>query len=130
MQTHTVDSTQTQTTLEVNESNDVIPATRGCNFGKQYQTLAKKYFPVLGQLEDLVTYRGLKADILESAQIQILKYALLPSKLEKSGFLQLCQGFEILNKALRLDAGLSTENISSRTFGSISLTLPTDNEGK
>lgn len=112
------------------ESNDSSVATRGCNFGKQYQTLAKKYFPVLGQLEDLTTYRSLKGDILESAQIAILKYALLPSKLEKSGFLQLCQGFEILNKALRLDAGLSTENISSRTFGSLTLTLPTDNEGK
>ena len=85
---------------------------------------------MLGPIEDLTTYRSLKADILEAAQIQILKYALSPAKLEKSGFLQLCQGFEILNKALRLDAGLSTENISTRTFGSISLTLPTDNEGK
>jgi hypothetical protein len=130
MQTHTVDSTQTQTTLEVNESNDVIPVTRGCNFGKQYQTLAKKYFPVLGQLEDLTVYRSLKGDILESAQIAILKYALSPEKLAKSGSLQLMQCFEILNKALRLDAGLSTENISTRTFGSLTLTLPTDNEGK
>lgn len=95
-----------------------------------YQALGRKYFPVLGPIEDLTTYRSLKADILESAQIQILKYALLPSKLEKSGFLQLCQGFEILNKALRLDANLSTENISTRTFGNVTLTLPTDNEGK
>lgn len=95
-----------------------------------YQALGRKYFPVLGPIEDLTTYRSLKADILESAQIQILKYALLPSKLEKSGFLQLCQGFEILNKALRLDAGLSTENISTRTFGNLTLELPKDNEGK
>lgn len=95
-----------------------------------YQALGRKYFPVLGQLEDLTTYRSLKADILESAQIAVLKYALRPDKLEKSGSLQLMQCFEILNKALRLDAGLSTENISSRTFGSLTLTLPTDNEGK
>lgn len=111
-------------TSDIVESNDVITATRGHNYGKQYYTIGKKYFPILGQLEDLTTYRNCKADILEAAQIQILKYALSPAKLEKSGFLQLCQGFEILNKALRLDAGLSTENVSTRTFGEINIKLP------
>lgn len=143
MQTHTVDSTQTQTTLEVNESNEVSvneSTQKYSTYSKGYQALGRKYFPVLGQLDDLTTYRSLKADILESAQIAVLKYALRPDKLEKSGSLQLMQCFEILNKALRLDAGLSTENISTRTFGSLTIELPkdncptvgqmTDNEGK
>jgi hypothetical protein len=131
MQTHTVDSTQTQTTLDTPEENKVTLVDRkGIDIANSYTRLGRKYFPILSQLEEVHAYRNCKADILSAAQIQILKYALSPAKLEKSGFLQLCQGFEILNKAERLDAGLSSENVSVRTFGSISLTLPTDNEGK
>lgn len=111
-------------TSDIVESNDVPFRSRPINPSVSYNHLARKYFPILGQLEDIQTFRSLKSDILESAQIQILKYALSPAKLEKSGALQLMQCFEILNKALRLDAGLSTENVSTRTFGEISIKLP------
>lgn len=91
-----------------------------------YASLGRKYFPALSQLEDVAAYRQSKADILSSAQILVLKFALSPEKLAKSGFLQLCQGFEILNKAERLELGKSSENVAHSIFGSVNLQLPTD----
>ena len=83
-----------------------------------YISLSRKYFPLLAQLEDVQLYRIHKSEILSAAQKLILKYALSESKLQKAGFLQLCQGFEILNKAERLEAGKSTENIAHK-FGNL-----------
>lgn len=77
-----------------------------------FQTFARKHYPILFQLEDIQAYRTSKAEVLSAAQMLVLKYALSPAKLEKATFLQLCQGFEILNKAERLDSQLSTENVS------------------
>lgn len=113
-----------QETIEIQESNNVPPPPRGFNFGKQYQTLTKKYFPILAQLEDVQLYRSSKDDILTSAQILVLKYALSPEKLQKASFSQLCQGFEILGKMQRLEAGQSTENHA--ILGSLKLELPKD----
>lgn len=79
---------------------------------QSFQAFARKHYPVLSQLEDIQAYRTSKAEILSAAQMLVLKHALSPAKLEKATFLQLCQGFEILNKAERLDSQLSTENVS------------------
>lgn len=84
-----------------------------------YQSLTRKYFPILSQLQDVQSFRLLKSDVLSSAQITVLKYALSAKKLEKASFLQLCQGFEILNKAERLDTGQTTENIGNMVFGKV-----------
>lgn len=91
-----------------------------------YQALARKYFPILAQLQDVESFRLLKEDILTSAQITVLKYALSPAKLEKASFSSLCSGFETLAKMQRLEAGQSTENIAHQHLGSISLQLPQD----
>lgn len=95
---------------------------------KGYQRITRKYFPILAQLEEVQEFRSTKADILSAAQIIVLKTALSPEKLAKSGFLQLCQGFEILNKAERLELGKSSENVAHSIFGSVNLQLPTDNK--
>lgn len=86
-----------------------------------YQTLTRKYFPLLSQLEDVQTFRAKKSDILSAAQKLILKTALSEQKLAKANFLQLLQGFEILNKAERLENNLSTENINTHVFGNLRL---------
>lgn len=86
-----------------------------------FNTFARKYFPILSQLEDIQLYRIHKSEILSGAQKTILKFALSEEKLKKATFLQLCQGFEILNKAERLERNLSSENVSHRLFGSLEL---------
>jgi len=91
-----------------------------------YKTLIRKYFPILAQIENVRSYRSLKSDVLSAAQITVLKYALTPEKLAKASFLQLIQGFEILNKSERLNSNLSTDNVANAHFGQISLKLPTD----
>lgn len=88
---------------------------------KHYQALGRKYFPFLSQLEDVQSYRTHKSEILSSAQIKILKFALSEEKMKKASFIALCQGFEILNKAERLELGKSTENINNRHFGTLQL---------
>lgn len=103
---------------EVIDGNDATSVPLYAN-RSAYQALTKKYFPILGQIHDVQSFRLLKSDILSSSQITVLKYALSPKKLEKASFLQLCQGFEILNKAERLDTGQTTENIGNMLFGKV-----------
>lgn len=97
---------------------DITPKTKAETYGDSYhkanayRNLTQKYFPILSQLEDVQIYRTNKAEVLSAAQCMVLKYALSPEKLSKATFLQLCQGFQILNQAERLDQNLSSENIS------------------
>ncbi len=104
----------------------VEPATVGKNnsISNGYTVLGRKYYPLLAQLEEVQLYRRNKDDLLTSAQMLVLKYALSPAKLEKASFASLCAGFEILSKCQRLEAGQSTENHA--ILGSLKLELPKD----
>lgn len=77
-----------------------------------YQAMVRKYLPILGQIEEVQTFRLHKSDILSAAQRLVLKFALDENKLRKASFYSLCQGFEILNKIERLELNKSTENIA------------------
>lgn len=110
------------------ESHNIEGSARWTATTKGYQRITRKYFPILAQLEEVQEFRSTKADILSAAQIIVLKSALSPEKLAKSGFLQLCQGFEILNKAERLELGKSSENVAHSIFGQVNIQLPSDNK--
>lgn len=84
-----------------------------------YQVLTRKYFPILGQLEEVQSFRTLKSDVLSAAQKIVLKYALSDVKMQKASFIQLIQGMEILNKIERLENNQSTENIAHKFSRSI-----------
>lgn len=99
----------------------IPPLQRPKHSSAGYQVLARKYFPVLSELEDVQLYRIHKSELLSAAQKLVLKYALSEKKLEKATFLQLCQGFEILNKAERLENNQSTENINQLFHGKLEI---------
>ena len=81
----------------------------------------KKFLPLFKELENVVEFRDVKADILSAAQLAVLKSALSERKVDKAGFLSLVQGAEILNKMERLDQGKSTENVANSIFGKVNL---------
>jgi hypothetical protein len=74
--------------------------------------IVKRFEPIFKELRGVADYRTVKSDILAAGQIAALKSAMSPKKLEKSSFLSSLQGFEILNKAERLDSGQATENVA------------------
>lgn len=82
-------------------------------------------FPALAEVKD---YRDVKADILSAGQLMALKSALSGNKLDKSSFLSTLMGFEILNKAERLDLGKSTENHAHLIFGKVNVESDTKDD--
>jgi len=101
----------------VDDKNQAVK--RKIDNSKGYQWLGRKYFPVLSGIEDVQLFRIHKSEILSAAQKLVLKHALSEEKLKKATFLQLVQGFEILNKAERLENNLSTENVSMKFSKSV-----------
>ena len=75
-----------------------------------------KVFRALPRVAD---YRNTKSDLLAAGQLAALESAFSGKKLDKAGFLSTLQGFEILNKAERLETGQSTEISEHRVFGAI-----------
>lgn len=107
--------------VKTKEEYEMVPDSDGVLFQsrKGYQTLVRKYFPILGQLHEVQSFRTLKSDILSAGQKIVLKYALDEKKMQKAGFLQLIQGLEILNKIERLENNQSTENIAHKFSRSV-----------
>lgn len=87
----------------------------------QVRSIIDKFKPVLDGLPHVNEYRTRKADIIDAAAIAVLESAFSGRKLEKAGFLSTLQGFEILNKAGRLEANLSTDNVAHRFTGRLEL---------
>lgn len=85
------------------------------------QSMITRFKPVFAEIENVGEYRGSKADLLAAAQVATLKSALSGNKLAKAGFLSTLQGFDILNKAERLETGKSTEN-HAHSFGKLVIT--------
>ncbi len=69
-----------------------------------------EFKPVFTKIEQVAKYRAAKEEILAAGQLQALETAFSPQKLKKASFLHAIRGFEALNKAERLEAGLSTDN--------------------
>jgi hypothetical protein len=92
----------------------------GCSVSTVNAVL-RRFAPVLKALGEVEDYRGAKADILDAAQISVLESAFSGNKLKKAGFLSTLQGFEILNKAGRLEKGQSTENIQKIIKGDMNI---------
>lgn len=92
----------------------------GCSVSTVNAVL-RRFAPVLKALGEVEEYRGAKADILDAAQIAALESAFSGNKLKKAGFLSTLQGFEILNKAGRLEKGQSTENIEKIIKGDMNI---------
>lgn len=83
--------------------------------------IIKRFQPVFNELENASDYRKVKSDILAAGQLAALKSAFSGNKLAKAGFLSTLQGFEILNKAERLESGQSTENHAHSFLGKLSI---------
>lgn len=75
-----------------------------------------RFKPVFKNLERVEEYREVKSDLLAAGQLAALESAFSGAKLRKASFATTLKGFDILNKAERLDSGESTENISMQ-FG-------------
>jgi len=85
------------------------------------RALISKFAPLFKKLPDVADYRTVKADILSAGQLAALESAFSGNKLAKASFASTLAGFEILNKAERLENNQSTENISSRTVGKLEI---------
>lgn len=81
----------------------------------------KAYEKVFKNISRVESYRKIKGDILAAAQLTALESAMSPEKLAKASFVSTLSGFEILNKAERLNDDKSTENIEHQIFGKIAL---------
>lgn len=101
-----------------NLSNEVIAAKTGMSH-HSVRAILKKFENVFKEIENVRDFRTVKAELLAASQLTVLKSAMNPAKLQKASFLSTLSGFEILNKAERLETGKSTENIAHR--GRISL---------
>lgn len=88
---------------------------------ERVRDIIERFKPVFKNLDRVHEYRDIKSDILASAQLAALESALSGNKLAKAGFLPTLQGFDILNKAERLDRDQSTDNISHRIFGKVTI---------
>jgi hypothetical protein len=76
---------------------------------------------VFEELPNVRNYEEAKSDLLKATQLTLLKNGLSNSKLEKASMLACFQAFEIANKAERLENDKSTENVSHKVLGRISL---------
>lgn len=85
------------------------------------KTTLAKFEGVFKNLERVDDFRKAKANILSAAQLTVLESAFTGDKLDKASFITTLQGYEILNKAERLDLGKSTENHSHSIFGKVSI---------
>jgi hypothetical protein len=92
----------------------------GCSQSTVNRTITK-FKKVFKELENVEDYKTVKADLLSAAQIAALESAFSGNKLNKAGFLSTLQGFDILNKAERLERGQSTENLAHSHFGRVEL---------
>lgn len=87
----------------------------------QTRDIIEKFEPIFKRLPDVDAYRSKKADLLAAGQLAVLESALSGNKLAKAGFLPTLQGFDILNKAERLDRDQSTENVAHKIFGKVTI---------
>lgn len=88
--------------------------------------LITKFSPVFKKLPDVRQYRDIKADILAASQLAALESAFSGNKLAKASFASTLTGFEILNKAERLDRGESTDNVATKFTGTLAIGNLTD----
>lgn len=84
----------------------------GCNAATVSRYL-KKFKKAFKHIDKIDEYREVKSQIIDSVAFETLKTMNNPSKLKKATFNNLAYGFDILNKASRLERNLSTANISS-----------------
>lgn len=90
----------------------------------------ERFKPAFKNVDRINDFRSVKSDLLSAAQLCALESAMSPTKLAKAGFLSTLQGFDILNKAERLESGKSTENFAHSVFGRIQLTSGSNDSDK
>lgn len=88
--------------------------------------IKQRYSKLFKTLPNIQDYRSIKSDILAAGQIAALENAFSPAKLAKASFISSIQGFDILNKAERLETGKSTENVAHSFFGRVEVTKNED----
>jgi hypothetical protein len=90
------------------------------------ESIIQRFKPIFTELENVKDFRSIKAELLSAGQIAALKSAMSPTKIAKAGFLSTLQGFEILNKAERLESNQSTENVAHSFLGKMSVSIEDD----
>lgn len=119
-----IEHRKTAKILELNQKNIPTAAIARvvCMNESTVKYTIKKYSKVFKELENVQDYRNIKTDIIDAAQLAVLKSGLTDKKLEKASLISSMQAFEILNKAGRLERGLSTENQAVSQFVRVHLT--------
>lgn len=81
----------------------------------------KRFKPVFKKLGQVNDFRSARADIISAAQLTVLESVVSPSKIRKASLLATVTSAEKLFKMERLERGLSTENISTKTFTTLEI---------
>lgn len=83
-------------------------------------TVLDKFKPAFTEIANVEEYRKVKGQILDSVALATLKHISNPERLEQAPLRDLAYTFDTVGKHSRLEAGLSTQNVSQQ---SISITL-------
>jgi len=93
---------------------DIATATRCPE--RTVQERLKMFAPMFQDLDKVKDFRGVKADILDAATLTFLKSSMSPDKLEKASVNNLAYAARQTFDMGRLERGLSTSNVSTRSF--------------
>lgn len=86
--------------------------------------IVDKFKPAFAEMHNVEEYRKVKGQILDSVALATLKHISNPDKLEQAPLRDLGYTFDIVGKHSRLEAGLSTQNVSTQS--QIKVTLSRD----
>lgn len=78
--------------------------------------MLKQYSGLLQELEFVGDYRRGKADLLDAAQMRVLKYIASEEKMAAANIYQLSCTYDVLYKAGRLERNQSTSNLAIARF--------------
>jgi hypothetical protein len=84
-------------------------------------SIVERFSKVFEHLNNVDRFRTKKTDFLAAGQMAALESAFSGRKMQKAGFLSTLQGFDILNKAERLENGDSTENVRHSFLGKLEI---------
>lgn len=82
--------------------------------------IVEKFKPAFAEMQNVEEYRKVKGQILDSVALATLKEISNPDRLGQAPLRDLSYTFDTVAKHSRLEAGLSTQNVSQQ---SISITL-------
>lgn len=93
--------------------NAVVAREAGVEASSVTRLLAQ-YSGLMQELENVERFRDGKADLLDAAQLRVLKSLVDASKLDKASLNQVAYAMDVLYKSNRLERNQSTANVSTR----------------